>query len=67
MGLKENHQESFCQDSDLVWVTRQRYFEAHHPTFDEEGSHNLSGLFWEMITPGYHARLTIVIAKPCPP
>ena len=35
---------------DLVQVTRQRYFEAHHPTFDQEGSHDLSGLFWEMIT-----------------
>ena len=50
MGLKENCQEAFCQDSNLVWVTRQRYFEAYHPTFNQEGSHNLSGLFWEMIT-----------------
>ena len=50
MGLKENHQEAFCWDSDLVQVTRQRYFEAHCPTFDQEGSHDLSGLFWEMVT-----------------
>ena len=50
MGIKENFQEAFCQDSDLVQVTRQRYFEAHHPTFDQEGFHDLSGLFWDMIT-----------------
>ena len=41
---------AFHQDTDLVQVTRQMYFEVHHPTFDQEGSHNLSSLFWEMIT-----------------
>ena len=45
MGLKENCQEAFCQDMDLVQVTRQMYFEAHCPIFDQEGSHNLSSLF----------------------
>ena len=50
MGLKENCWEAFCQDTDPVQVTRQMYFEAHHPTFDQEGSHNLSSLFQEMIT-----------------
>ena len=50
MGLKENHQEAFCWDTNLVQVTRETYFEAHHPTFDKEGSHNLYSLFWEMIT-----------------
>ena len=50
VGLKGNCQEAFCWDADLVWVTSQRYFEVHHPTFDQEGSHDLSGLFWEMIT-----------------
>ena len=25
------------------------YFEAHHPAFDQERSHDLSSLFWEMI------------------
>ena len=49
-GLKESHQEAFCWDSDLVCITRQRYFEAHHPSLHQEGSHDLSGLFWEMIT-----------------
>ena len=53
MGLKENHQEAFHLDSNLVWVTRQRYFETHHPTFNQEGSHNLSGLFQNMITSAY--------------
>ena len=50
VGLKGNCQVAFCWDSDLVWVTRQRYFKAHHPTFNQEGSHNLSGLSWEMVT-----------------
>ena len=50
MGLKESCQETFCQDSNLDCITRQRYFEAHHPTFDQEGSHDLSGPLWEMIT-----------------
>ena len=49
MGLKKNCQEAFCQDSDLVQVTRRRYFEAHYPTFNQEGSHNLSGLLWEIV------------------
>ena len=49
-GLKENCQEAFCQDSNLVWVTRQRYCEANCPTFDQKGSHDLSGLFQEMVT-----------------
>ena len=47
---KENCQEVFCWDSDLVQITRWRYFEAHCPTFDQEGFHDLSGLFWEMVT-----------------
>ena len=49
-GLKENIQEAFCQDSNLVQVTRWRYSEVHNPTFDQEGSNNLSGLFQEMVT-----------------
>ena len=50
MGLKENHWEAFCWDTDLVQVTRQMYFETHHPTFNQEGSHDLSSLFQEIIT-----------------
>ena len=50
VGLKENCQEVFCRDFNLVWAMRQRYFEAHHPTFNQEGSHDLSDLFQEMIT-----------------
>ena len=50
MGLKENCQEAFCQHSYLVQVSRWRYFKAHHPSFDQEGSHNLCGLFKEMVT-----------------
>ena len=49
MGLKENCHKAFCQDSNLVQVTRWRYFEAHHPTFDQEGSHNLSCLCQETV------------------
>ena len=49
-GLKENHWEAFHWDTNLVQVNRQTYFETHHPTFDQEGSHNLSSLFQEMIT-----------------
>ena len=50
MGSKENCWEAFCWDTDLDQATRQMYFETHHPTFDQEGSHDLSSLFWEMIT-----------------
>ena len=49
MGLKESCQEAFCWDSDLVQVTRQMYFKAHCPTFNQEGSHDLSGLFQQMV------------------
>ena len=49
-GLKENCQEGFGWDTNQVQVTRQTYFETHHPTFDQEESHNLLSLFWEMIT-----------------
>ena len=40
----------FCQDTDLVQATRWTYFEVNHPAFNQERSHNLSSLFWEMIT-----------------
>ena len=50
MGLKEAHWEAFCQDTDLVQTARQMYFEVHHSSFNQEGSHNLSSLFWELIT-----------------
>ena len=46
MGLREN----LCWDTNLVQATRWTYFEAHHPAFNPEESHNLSRLFWEMIT-----------------
>ena len=50
MGLKENCQKAFCWDTDIVQVSRQMYFETHCPTFDQEGSHDLSSLFQQMIT-----------------
>ena len=50
VGLKENCQEAFHWDTNLVQVTRQSYFETHHPPFSQDRSHNLSSLFWEMIT-----------------
>ena len=49
-GLKENCWEALHWDTDLVQATRQMYIEAHHPAFSQEGPHNLSSLFQEMIT-----------------
>ena len=49
-GAQRKPLRGFCQDTDLVQATRQMYFEVHCPAFDQEGSHDLSSLFWEMIT-----------------
>ena len=43
--LKERHWEGLGKDSDLNQVTRQMHFKTYHPTYDLEGSHNLSHIF----------------------
>ena len=47
--LKENHQEAFKKDSDLIQATRHMYFKMHCPNYDK-GSQDLSHTFQEMAT-----------------
>ena len=48
--LKENHQEAFRKDSNLIQATRCMYFKMHCPNYDHEGSQDLSHTFQEMAT-----------------
>ena len=47
---QRNCWEGFHWDTNLVQIIRWMYFEVHCPTFNQEGSHDLSSLFREMIT-----------------
>ena len=47
--LKGGQQEAFARDSNLVQQAREAYFRMNWPEFNHEFSHDLAGLFWEMI------------------
>ena len=47
--LKGDWQEAFAKDSDLVQLAREAYFRTNHLHFDHQRSHDLSGIFQEMI------------------
>ena len=48
--LKEPHWEAFSKESEVIKVARWAYYQTHHPSFEQEGSHNLSSTFQEMAT-----------------
>ena len=48
--LKEPHQESFSKESDVVKAARWAYYKAHWASFEQEGSYDLSSIFWQMTT-----------------
>ena len=48
--LKGDWWEAFAKDSDLVQWGREDYFRTNHPPFNCETSHDLSGVFKDMIT-----------------
>ena len=48
--LKPSHVEAFGQDSDLVKEAREAFFLKHSYNFINEGTHNLSEIFWQMAT-----------------
>ena len=48
--LKESHQEAFSKELEVVKAARWAYYSTHHPSFEQEGSHDLSSTFWEMAT-----------------
>ena len=47
--LNRSQQAAFTKDSDLVQQAREAYFRTYWPHFDCERSHDLTGIFWEMI------------------
>ena len=49
-ALKEPHQEAFSKVTELVKVARQAYYKVHWPNFEQEGSYDLSSIFWQMAT-----------------
>ena len=48
--LKENCQEAFSKESELIRMTRWDYYKTHGPNYEHEGSHNLSSTFRDMAT-----------------
>ena len=48
--LKKPHWEAFSKESEVIKVARQAYYRTHHPSFEQEGSQDLSFTFWEMAT-----------------
>ena len=48
--LKEPHWEAFSKELEVIKAARWDYYMTHHPSFEQEGSHDLSSTFWEMVT-----------------
>ena len=48
--LKESHWEAFSKESEVIKAARWAYYRTHCPSFEQEGSHDLSFTFWEMAT-----------------
>ena len=48
--LKENQWEAFSNESEPLRGARQTYYKAHQPSYEQEGSYNLSSTFQEMAT-----------------
>ena len=49
--LTGNCWEAFAQDLDLVWRAREDHFKTNCPHFYCKTSHDLTDVFWDMITP----------------
>ena len=47
-ALKEPCCEAFSKESAVVKVARWAYFKTHWANFEEEGSHDLASIFWDM-------------------
>ena len=48
--LKENHQEVFSRESELVRAARWAYHKTHQLSYEHKGSHDISSTFREMVT-----------------
>ena len=48
--LKENCQEAFSKESELIRAAREAYYKTHQPDYKQEGSCDLSSTFWQMAT-----------------
>ena len=42
--------EAFTKDLDLVWKAREDYIKTNHPHLNCKTSHDLTGIFWDMVT-----------------
>ena len=49
-ALKPSCVKAFSQDSDLVKEAREAFFSKHSYNFIDDGTHNLSKIFWQMAT-----------------
>ena len=49
-ALKPSHPKAFSWDSDLVKEAREALFSKHSHNFINDGTHNLSEVFWQMAT-----------------
>ena len=49
-ALKEPQREGFSKESDVVKEARQAYQKAHQANFEQEGSYDLSSIFFQMAT-----------------
>ena len=47
-ALKEPHQEALSKESAVVKMARQAYYKANQPSFEQEGSYDLSSTFEQM-------------------
>ena len=45
-----SHAKAFGQDSDLVKEAREAFFSKHSYNFVDEGTHDLSEIYWQMAT-----------------
>ena len=52
--LKENCQEAFSKEWELIRVARQDYYKTHQPSYEHEGSYNQSSTFRDMATSANH-------------
>ena len=49
-ALKPSCAEAFSQDLDLVEEAREAFFSKHSYNFIDDGTHNLSEIYWQMAT-----------------
>ena len=47
-ALKESHKKALSKESEVVKMAKQAYYKAKQPSFEQEGSYDLSSTFEQM-------------------